>query len=228
MATPELEDIARSRKELEKKGLGEFLQSETFYGMHELVGEVQLDYLQGDHNEDLALPVRIFFGRDILLPNSAKQFDYCYPNNSTWLQSLFIEGFSNLAGGGIVLSETFLSGEQLSNLYESLKSATTGNPLTLFYVHGGVMDGAMHFGPQRGEAHAVGEILNDYKHSRFSDETETPVVMLASCNVNENGWGNARIQNPGFILVYRTGVAGSVVSATGRVLYDKSHKPSTN
>jgi hypothetical protein len=225
MENPKEQFVDRA-DELRKRGFDKWLEEKEFFGLNELVGEVQVEFSTRDDNDKdvkelLSVPVKIFLGTDIELPQAADRFAYKYPDNQTLLQVLFTEGLAQLAGQKIVLDETFLKKDDLDELKAAIKNEVKKNPLTLFYAHGGTQNGEMHMGARGKEHFALSDILKTYKSQYAPDDESHPVVLLASCTVDFKGTGATSLPNPGFNLVFRSGVSGSALSASGKVVYER-------
>ena len=112
----------------------------------------------------------------------------------------------------------YLVSELVDNIYEH---SGLHVPLTLFYVHGDTTeDLEFRFAPENGERHPVNYVLRAYREQFFNGVKEAkPTVLMATCNINDSRQ-SASIENPGFHVVYRKGLAGGQLAATGTIETD--------
>ena len=226
------EDIGKRTQELIDKGFGEWLKEEVFFGMNLLEGEVSLDTKQYITFREKFSPLhtRIFLGRDISLPQTVeKQYSELYPESSTLFQTLFLDGFSLLMYGYLILNLSSFNLEEKASMHTALRQTNRDSPMTLFYVHGATFGNYFMFSPSDTSSYNVNTVLEKYKSDFFNNPENKPLVFINSCNTNISSnpftWKYAKIsatlKNPGFNLVYMKGFCGPLLFGEGRLIYDR-------
>ncbi len=228
-------NIDTRTKELVDKGYGRWLSEKdegVFYGMHVLEGEA---YLRNGRVEEpfRKLNARIILGRDISVPTSITGIhSYNIGDIATLFHALFVDGFADLTGYNCVPSLFEQMPDHPTNYYSKTLGEAVDNhfklneagllvPLTLFYVHGETTEDLdFRFAPENDERHPVNSVLREYRKQFFNGlEDAKPTVLMATCNMNDSRQ-SASIENPGFHVVYRKGLAGGQLAATGTIEAD--------
>ncbi len=192
--------------------------------MHVLEGEVYIR--DGRVNEAFRKAnARILLGRDITIPEEVNIIhSYDIGNIVTLFHALFVDGFMGLTGYNSVPDPSDDSsgnlGAAVDNHFKLHKSGLSV-PLTLFYVHGDTTkDLAFNFAPEKDERYSVNAVLKEYRESFFNGLGDAkPTVLMATCNMNDSRQ-SASIENPGFHIIYRKGLAGGALAATGTIEAD--------
>ncbi len=226
------QNIDQRTSELIEKGYGQWLcerDNRTFYGMHVLEGEA---YLRDERLEEKfrTIKTRIVLGRDIEVPKEVSGVHrYNIGDKATLLHALFVESFMNLTGfnslpnpkSGALEKETFDIINPAIENYFRLNSAGLTVPLTLFYAHGETKeDLGFYFAPEHNERNQVDLVLREYKEKYFNGIGNIkPTILMATCNQNDQR-ESATIENPGFHLVYKKGLAGGPLASTGTIVAD--------
>ncbi len=228
-------NIDKRISELIDKGYGRWLSKKDngiFYGMHVLEGEAYLR--DGRVDEPFRkLNARILLGRDITVPSEINGIHaYDIGDVATLFHALFVDGFADLTGYNSVPAPFERMPDHFTNHYSRTLGAAVDNhfkltasglhvPLTLFYVHGDTTEDLdFRFAPENGERHPVNSVLREYREQFFNGLGDArPTILMATCNMNDSRQ-SASIENPGFHVVYRKGLAGGQLAATGKIEAD--------
>ena len=231
---PNAASAANDKRSVEiiKAGYGRWLQQSRRWGMHVLEGRVGLaiDYVGNYSNIDIkptSVPLRLFLGKDMSLPRwSGRKKDPYFVGHQHALQDLFLKGIGAVTGGLRVLALPTRS--EAADLNRVLTATAPRVPLTMFYSHGAIRDGKLYFtNTEDSDRYEINAVLAQYRSELPRDIRSgySPIAIVSACNESIDVKQDTRISldiaNPGFDLIYRQGIAGSALMATGTLIRNR-------